>query len=303
MTDVIERGEEQQKTVFVIHGRNERLRDAMFSFLRAIGLHPLEWSEAVGMTGKGTPFIGEVLKAAFECAGAIVVLMTPDEIAYLQDEYAQGEDDPETRPAAQARPNVLFEAGMALAHNEERTVFVEIGDVRPFSDLGGRHVVRLTDDAKSRNGLVTRLKHAGCDVRTDGEDWITAGDFTPPPPPGGGLPLGRRAPAKSPNRKRIEFDLRYRNMGRNKIDQLSVINLGTEAAFDVRLSVPDDAALDLDRAEEIKKIPPGKTVTLDVLSTLRFMGTTDQAAFDVSITARTADGEEISQEVWLDLKV
>ena len=34
------------RTVFVVHGRNERAREAMFEFLRAIGLHPLEWSEA-----------------------------------------------------------------------------------------------------------------------------------------------------------------------------------------------------------------------------------------------------------------
>jgi CAP12/Pycsar effector protein, TIR domain len=39
------------RRVFVVHGRNSAVRSAMFAFLRAIGLHPIEWSEAVKMTG------------------------------------------------------------------------------------------------------------------------------------------------------------------------------------------------------------------------------------------------------------
>jgi CAP12/Pycsar effector protein, TIR domain len=48
--------------VFVIHGRDKRLRDGIFTFLRSIGLDPIEWREAVGMTGKSAPYIGEVLE-------------------------------------------------------------------------------------------------------------------------------------------------------------------------------------------------------------------------------------------------
>jgi hypothetical protein len=40
------------KCVFVVHGRNSALRDSMFAFLRAIGLQPLEWSQAVKATGE-----------------------------------------------------------------------------------------------------------------------------------------------------------------------------------------------------------------------------------------------------------
>ncbi len=36
----------------------------MFDFVRSIGLRPIEWSEAVGLTAKGAPFVGEVLDAA-----------------------------------------------------------------------------------------------------------------------------------------------------------------------------------------------------------------------------------------------
>jgi hypothetical protein len=35
------------KKVFVVHGRDEKLRSDMFGFLRALGLNPIEWREAV----------------------------------------------------------------------------------------------------------------------------------------------------------------------------------------------------------------------------------------------------------------
>jgi CAP12/Pycsar effector protein, TIR domain len=50
-----------RRRVFVVHGRNEAAREAMFRFLRALGLGPLEWSEAVALTKSGTPYVGDVL--------------------------------------------------------------------------------------------------------------------------------------------------------------------------------------------------------------------------------------------------
>ena len=38
------------KKVFVVHGRDSRLRDDFFSFLRALGLQTIEWSEALKLT-------------------------------------------------------------------------------------------------------------------------------------------------------------------------------------------------------------------------------------------------------------
>ena len=68
---------------------------AIFAFLRAIGLAPVEWSQAVAATGKASPYISEVIDSAIETAQAVVVLWTPDEIVSLTTEYADGDDDPE----------------------------------------------------------------------------------------------------------------------------------------------------------------------------------------------------------------
>ena len=164
--------------VFVVHGRNSAVRDAMFSFLRAIGLKPIEWSEAVLATGHATPYIGDILDAAFPQAQAVVVLLTPDDEARLRPEFVQ-DDDPlyEKDLSGQARPNVLFEAGRAMGRDSERTVLVEIGVLRPFSDIAGRHVVRFDGSSQRRQELAQRLEAAGCEVSRKGTDWHTTGDF------------------------------------------------------------------------------------------------------------------------------
>jgi predicted nucleotide-binding protein len=167
------------KDIFVVHGRNERLRRAMFTFLRSLGLNPLEWEEALALTKKGAPYIGEVLDAAFARAGAVIVLLTPDDEARLKSEFLKLEDGPEERElTGQARANVLFEAGMAFGRHQDRTVLAQVGTIRPFSDVAGRHVLHLSNDIGKRQALVNRLRTIGCDLNQVGTDWHHEGDFS-----------------------------------------------------------------------------------------------------------------------------
>ena len=168
----------ENRNVFVVHGRNEKARKAIFEFLRSIGLDPLEWSEAAQSTGKATPYIGEILDAAFSRAHAVVVLLTPDDEARLREPFQSDSDPPyETQLTGQARPNVLFEAGMAMARDQDRTVLVELGQLRPFSDIAGRYAIRLNNSTQLRQELAQRLQAAKCPVKLDGVEWHTAGDF------------------------------------------------------------------------------------------------------------------------------
>ena len=169
------------RQVFVVHGRNEPARAALFAFLRSIGLTPLEWSEAVNAAGQPNPYVGDILDAAFSRAHAVVVLFTPDDVAFLRPKFRAGSDPPhEIEPTGQARPNVLFEAGMAMGRAPDRTVLVEMGSLRPFSDIGGRHMLRIDNSSQQRQQLAQRLKAAGCPVKLDGTDWHTEGDFEAP---------------------------------------------------------------------------------------------------------------------------
>jgi predicted nucleotide-binding protein len=167
------------RRVFVVHGRNLGARDAMFTFLRSVNLDPIEWSEAVAFTGKGSPFIGQILDHAFAQAKAVVVLITGDDIARLGTRYLVPSDPPhETGLTAQARANVLFEAGMAFGRHPDRTILVSLGYSRPFSDVAGRHEVKINNRAEDRLSSIARLKTAGCDVRFENKtDWLNAGDF------------------------------------------------------------------------------------------------------------------------------
>ncbi|MDD4996804.1 MAG: nucleotide-binding protein [Syntrophales bacterium] len=167
------------KKIFVVHGRDDRLRADFFAFLRALDLDPLEWSEALKLTGKATPYIGEVLDSAFGKAQAIIVLLTPDdEVRLVPELWSAAEEKVEKEFLLQARPNVLFEAGMAFGRHPDRTLLVEVGQVKKFSDVAGRHVVRLSNESTSRHEIAERLKTVGCAVSTTGTDWLKQGNFS-----------------------------------------------------------------------------------------------------------------------------
>ena len=169
------------RRVFVVHGRDEKLRSGVFGFLRALGLEPLEWTKAIQLTGSASPYIGQILEAAFAHAQAVVVLLTPDDLAKLREDLLLGDDPIHERTlTGQARPNVLFEAGMAFASHPNQTVLVQFGQVRPFSDVAGRHIVKMDNSVPKRQEFALKLRTAGCSINLDGTDWHTFGDLRPP---------------------------------------------------------------------------------------------------------------------------
>jgi predicted nucleotide-binding protein len=172
---------EDRRKVMVVVGRDRRVVDSLFTFLRTIDLQPQEWSALVGSVNSGAPYIGEVLDQAFNASQAVVALITPDDIAFLRPDLAGGQDPEKAGvPQGQARPNVFYEAGMAIAKFPTRTVFVEVGKTRTASDLNGIHAVRMDEGPECRRDLAQRLRNAGCEVNDSGTDWLRAGDFSEP---------------------------------------------------------------------------------------------------------------------------
>ncbi|MFN0242564.1 MAG: TIR domain-containing protein [Planctomycetota bacterium] len=166
------------RTVWVVHGRDAQAHDALFQFLRAIDLKPIEWNEASRWTNVAAPQISQILEQAFSRARAVVVLLTPDDFAYLRPEFVKHDDKQHERePTGQARPNVLFEAGMAFGIHPTRTILVCVGSLRPFSNIDGRHMVKMDNSTAARQELAQRLQTAGCAVDLSGVQWHTAGTF------------------------------------------------------------------------------------------------------------------------------
>lgn len=291
LNTVSEDNAKNARKVFVVHGRNLVARDAMFGFLRAIGLEPIEWSTAISATGSASPYIGQALDAAFAMAQAVVVLLTPDDIAYLRAEYANADDNAERVPTPQARPNVLFEAGMAIGRHPERTVLVELGSLRPFSDVAGRLAVRLDNSSHKRNDLANRLRDAGCDVSTSGSDWLSTGDFTPPNAPD--APLGRRVPSTS-GRPRNRLDAQYLHRASGS-DRIQLVNRSGQDVFDLESPNAKDFHGRLD-GFPVTRLPASKSVSM---LALQAAGSPD--TFDLIVTGRTEDGEQFTETLFLDL--
>jgi predicted nucleotide-binding protein len=167
-----------RRNVFVVYGRDEPARRAVFDFLRAIGLRPLEWETLVRQTGKSAPSLSETVRTGLAITRAVVVLMTPEDVVHLHPElHEPHEAEAETADALQARPNVLLELGMALAAHPNGTLVLMFGDHRPVTDLGGINFIKVSDTPDCRRKIAGRLQQAGCLVDDSGQDWLSAGNF------------------------------------------------------------------------------------------------------------------------------
>jgi hypothetical protein len=80
-----------RQNVFVIYGRDDPARRAVFDFLRSLGLRPLEWEELVKATGKMAPFLSETVQGPGDGRGG------------RRAAYAGGRRPPPSRPARARR--------------------------------------------------------------------------------------------------------------------------------------------------------------------------------------------------------
>lgn len=238
------------RRVFVIHGRDDQARKAVFGFLRDLDLWPLPWEELVASTECATPYTGEVVKKAFDEALAVVAIFTPDdEVRLHPDLVGDRESGEEAQYMGQARPNVLLEAGMALQANPDRTILVEIGKLRAVSDLAGRNVVRLGPGGQNLHAFKQRLVMAGCAVNDSSDAWLDrsrfaelaahdrrAGESKMSPH---GLPTGRRV-TNAPKPAEPRLTARVIDRGSQQY-LLEVVNRGGVELTDVRWDLPPDA--------------------------------------------------------------
>jgi predicted nucleotide-binding protein len=175
----------KENTVFVVHGRDSKLRDSMYEFLGALGLKAQEWGHAIrAARGRGgNPYVNDAVTKIMDQAQAIVVLLTPDDEVKLKAQFVvPSERLAESTARGQARPNVIFETGIAIGAHHKKTVIVQAGDVKQFTDIGGMHILRMTGSDSSRHQLANRLRDLGCTIDTDGDHWLRAGDFQPTGP-------------------------------------------------------------------------------------------------------------------------
>ena len=168
------------RRVMVVHGRNYAAREAMFTFLGALGLQPIEWTQAVTQTGVGSPHNLVAVRAAMEWGQAVVVVLTAEDQARLSPELAAPNETDELEVRGQPRQNVILEAGVAMGIDARRVILVQLGRTRGASDFDGLNRVSLDNSGEARADLRNRLRAAGCEVDESATRWMsqeTGGDF------------------------------------------------------------------------------------------------------------------------------
>ena len=156
---------------FIIHGHDLDARDELAEFVRAAGLDVLHFDLADSEAGRIETILSKVLNGIRQ-ADVVIVLLTPDEQAALHDprtgDYMERSARNEELGGWQPRPNVLFEAGVAIGAAESKTILVKLGPVRAISDLGGVKFVDLDSD-NAKQQLLRAFSR------------IIGDDFSPPP--------------------------------------------------------------------------------------------------------------------------
>ena len=169
------------KRVFVVHGRDREAWRELKALIESLGLTAYDYDDQLAATATGAPFVRDIVGEGLKKAKAIVVLFTPEEHATLSPKLHVPTDKfhPADVERYQARPNVIFEAGMAFALNPKQTVLFALGpEVQLFSDAGGVHVHRMTSDNEDfRRMFANVLRNAGCEIDTSSNAYLTAGNF------------------------------------------------------------------------------------------------------------------------------
>ncbi len=138
--------------VFVVHGRNDVIRNQIVTFLSEIGLDPIVLHEQANM-GRHllTKFIDEADLASFA-----VVIMTNDDEGGLLDEGKK----------PRARQNVIFELGYFIAHLGQRKVCALISPgLETPSDFDGIVYVPIDEQEDWKKTLHRELAAVGIPVK------------------------------------------------------------------------------------------------------------------------------------------
>ena len=139
------------KQVFVVHGRDEQIKDSTARFISTLGLEPIILHEQ--------PNKGRTIIEKFEqCAdvGFAVILLTPDDVGGLQGMEAK----------PRARQNVIFELGYFLGRlGRGRVAALYKGENMDLpSDYAGVLFTSFDAHGAWKFELVRELKAAGFDV-------------------------------------------------------------------------------------------------------------------------------------------
>lgn len=155
----VRKTEVDPQLVFVVHGRDEKVRESVELFLHRIGLRPIVLFREVSS--------GRVIIEKFEHyadrVGYAVILLTPEDVGYLKPDYNGGTKGAEEE---RARQNVVFEMGFFFSHlGRGRVAALQKGRVSKPSDIDGIVYIQMKDgDIEWKVTLAKEMLAAGLSV-------------------------------------------------------------------------------------------------------------------------------------------
>ena len=143
---------EYSRKVFVVHGHDEGMREAVARFLEKLEIEPLILHE---QANQGRTIIEKI--EGNSDVGFAVVLLSPD------DQGAKSGESPQPR----ARQNVILELGYFIGRlGRDRVCALKSGDLEIPSDFGGVVYTLYDPNGGWRQALAQELSEAGFDI-----DW------------------------------------------------------------------------------------------------------------------------------------
>ncbi|MFT0377400.1 TIR domain-containing protein [Bacteroides thetaiotaomicron] len=141
-----------QKKIFVVHGRNNELKETTARFLEKLGLIPVILHEQANQ--------GKTIIEKFEDYSDVdfaVVLMTPDDIGYLANE--------ESFAKYRARQNVVFELGYFIGKlGRTHVVAIVKGDIEIPTDISGVLYIGVDNNDAWKMMLAKEIKGVGYNI-------------------------------------------------------------------------------------------------------------------------------------------
>lgn len=142
--------------IFIVHGHDSELKNDLERFLKEIGLVPIVLHR---QPDGGATIIEKIEKHSD--VGYTFILLTPDEIAYTNDQETV--EDQLRAKEKRARPNVIFEFGYFVGKlGRQRVCCLHKGEVAVPSDLQGL-VYKKVGSSIDQIGfsIIKELKAAG----------------------------------------------------------------------------------------------------------------------------------------------
>jgi predicted nucleotide-binding protein len=138
--------------IFIVHGRNNELKETAARFIEKLGLIPIILHE---QTNKGKTIIEKF--EDYSDVGFAIVLMTPDDIGYLLED--------ENNKKQRARQNVVFELGYFIGKlGRTKVAAIVKGNIEVPTDINGVVYIGVDNGETWKILLAKEIKGAGFDI-------------------------------------------------------------------------------------------------------------------------------------------